>query len=143
MSSDSIQHELEFGGSPVHEDIDGTISFRLVDALPIITVSYRFDDTVARQFRYLMGATLGPQEYHFHQRHQYLIVDVRAVTRWQGEAPRLMGEVRDQMRRLGGELYVVTYDASMLPGEFTVYETVDEALEAAKAAREAARARAH
>jgi hypothetical protein len=135
------QHELEFGGSEVKEDFDGTISFRLRDAIPVLTVSYTFNDTTARQFRYLMGATLGPQEYHFHQQYQYLIVDLRAVTAWRGEAPAFMGEVREAMRRLGGDLFLVTYDASMLPGEFHVYETVDGALEAVKAVRQRTAAR--
>jgi hypothetical protein len=142
MSEESArQHELEFGGSEVKEDFDGTISFDLRDAIPVLTIAYRFDDTTARQFRYLMGATLGPQEYHFHQRYQYLIVDLRAVTAWRGEAPAFMGTVRDALRRMGGDLFLVTYDASMLPGEFHVYETVDEALEAVKATRQRAAAR--
>jgi hypothetical protein len=142
MSSESArQHGLEFGGSHVHSDFDGTIHFRLVDGIPVITVSYTFGDTTARQFRYLMGATLGPQEYHFHQRHQYLVVDLRAVTAWTGEAAAFMGEVRDHLQRLGGELRIVTYDASMLPGSFRVHESVDQALEAIKEAREQARSR--
>jgi hypothetical protein len=142
MSSESArQHELEFGGSHVQSDFDGTINFRLVDAIPVITISYTFNDTTARQFRYLMGATLAPQEYHFHQRHQYLVADLRAVTAWKDGAAAFMGEVRDALRALGGELHAVTYDASMLPGAFAVHETVDQALEAIKAERETARRR--
>jgi hypothetical protein len=142
MSEESArQHELEFGGSEVKEDFDGTINFSLRDAIPVITVSYTFNDTTARQFRYLMGATLAPQEYHFHQRYQFLVVDLRPVTGWRGEAPAFMGEVRDALRRLGGDLFVVTYEAAKLPGEFLVYETVDEALDAVKATRQRAAAR--
>jgi hypothetical protein len=142
MSSESArQHELEFGGSHVRSDFDGTIHFRLADGIPVITVSYTFGDTTARQFRYLMGATLAPQEYHFHQRHQYLVTDLRAVTSWATESAAFMGEIREAMRGLGGELHLVTYDASMLPGAFAVHETVDEALEAIKATREKARGR--
>jgi len=142
MSSESArQHGLEFGGSHVHSDFDGTINFRLVDGIPIITVSYTFGDTTARQFRYLMGATLGPQEYHFHQRYQYLIADLRAVTAWKGEAAAFMGEVRDALALLGGELHLVTYDASMLPGTFAVHETLEQALDAVKEIRQKARAR--
>jgi hypothetical protein len=141
MSESGRQHGLEFGGSHFSSDFDGTINFRLVDAIPVITLSYTFSDTTARQFRYLMGATLGPQEYHFHQRYQYLVADLRAVTAWKEGAAAFMGEVRDAMRSVGGELRVVTYDASMLPGEFAVHETVDEALEAIKESRQKARAR--
>lgn len=142
MSEESArQHELEFGGSEVKEDFDGTINFSLRDAIPIITISYTFNDTTARQFRYLMGATLAPQEYHFHQRYDNLVVDLRPVTGWRGEAVAFLGEVRDALRRLGGDLYLVTYDASMLPGEFRLYESVDEALDAVRAARQKAAAR--
>src|SRR5262245_33087743 len=105
------EHELEFGGSEVRGGFDGTRRSRLRDAVPILTVSYTFDETTARQFPYLMGATLGPQEYHFHQRYQYLVVDLRPVTAWRGEAPAFMGEVREAMRRMGGDLFLVTYDA--------------------------------
>lgn len=142
MSSESArQHELEFGGSHVHSDFDGTINFRVVDGIPVITVSYTFGPTTVRQFRYLMGATLGPQEYHFHQRYQYLVTDLRAVTGWEGDAPAFMAQVRDSLAALGGELHIVTYDASMLPGSFAVHETVDEAVAAIKEARERARRR--
>jgi hypothetical protein len=141
MSSESVQHELEFGGSQVASDSDGTIKFDLINAIPVITLSYTFGDTSARQFRYLMGATLAPQEYHFHQRYRNLIVDLRAVTAWQGEAASLLADTRDSLRRLGGDLYVVSYDASALPGEFQIFETVNEALEALKAAQQQARAR--
>jgi hypothetical protein len=142
MSSESArQHDLEFGGSHVHSDFDGTINFRLADAIPVITISYTFGDTTARQFRYLMGATLGPQEYHFHQRYQYLVVDLRPVTAWKEGAAQFMAEVRDALQRVGGELHVVTYDASKLAGDFAVHETVDEALDAIKETRQRARAR--
>jgi hypothetical protein len=135
------QHTLEFGGSHATTDFDGTISFRLHDGIPVITVSYSFDDTTARQFRYLMGATIN-QEYHFHERYQYLVVDLRAVTAWKGEGPKFLGEMRDTLQRLHGELHLVTYDASPMPGSFLVSETVDEALDKVRAAREAKRAAA-
>lgn len=142
MSSESArQHGLEFGGSHFHDDTDGTINFRLADAIPVITVSYTFGDTTARQFRYLMGATVGPEEYHFHQRYQYLVADLRAVTGWAGEAAAFMGQMREAMSGVGGELHVVTYDPSPLPGAFHVHETVDAALDAIKETRQRARAR--
>jgi hypothetical protein len=141
MSSESgPQHALEFGGSHVGRDFDGTINFRLHGDVPVITVSYTFGATTARQFRYLMGATLSPQEYHFHQRYQYLVVDLRAVTGWIDDTPEFVAETRETMRRLGGELYLVAYDAPALLGSFPTFETVDEALAAVNADREQKRA---
>ena len=41
--------------------------------------------------------------------------------------------VRDTFRQLGGDLYVVTYDASPLPAGLPVFESVEDAVRAAKA----------
>jgi hypothetical protein len=142
MSSEgSKQHELEFGGSHIGADFDGTISFRLHDGIPVITVSHTFDDTTARQFRYLMGSTINP-EYHFHQRHQYLVVDLRAVTGWAGGGASFLGEMQSALKALNGDLYLVTYDTAPLPGSFNVSETIEEALDKVRTDREAKRAAA-
>ena len=64
--SQEQQHHLEFGGSPVHDDFDGTIAFKVVNRVPVVTASYTFGELTARQFRYLMAASFGP-ETPFHQ----------------------------------------------------------------------------
>ena len=47
--SEEQQHSLEFGGSPVKADFDGTIGYQLVNRVPVITVSYTFSALTARQ----------------------------------------------------------------------------------------------
>ena len=54
---------------------------------------------------------------------------------------QLEASVGAAMSGLGGEMHVVTYDPSPLPGAFQVHETVDAALDAIKETRQRARAR--
>src|SRR6476646_3556868 len=128
--SEEQQHALEFGGSPVKNDFDGTIAFRLLNRVPVITVSYTFDALTTRQFRYLMLGTF-EQESPFYQRYKDCILDVRAVTAWREDAAQFLTTARDTFRGLGGDLYVVTYETSPLPPGLQTFESVDEAMQAA------------
>src|SRR5437867_912636 len=130
--SEEQQHQLEFGGSPIHDDFDGTISFRVVNRVPVVTASYTFSDLTARQFRYLMAASFGP-ERPFQQRYKDCILDVCAVTAWRDDAAQFLTTAQDTFRQLGGDLYVVTYDPSPLPTGLRTFESVEDALQAAKA----------
>lgn len=130
--SEEQQHHLEFGGSPVKQDFDGTIAFKLLNRVPIITVSYTFSSLTARQFRYLMLGTF-ERESPFYQRYKDCVVDVRAVTSWRDDAAQFLVTARDTFRGLGGDLYVVTYEPGTLPTGLQTFETVDAAVQAAKA----------
>jgi hypothetical protein len=130
--SEEQQHSLEFGGSPVTADFDGTIAYRLLNRVPIITVSYTFSALTARQFRYLMLGTF-ERESPFYQRYKDCVLDLRAVTSWRDDAAQFLITARDTFRGLGGDLYVVTYDSSPLPAGLQAFETVDAAVGAARA----------
>jgi hypothetical protein len=132
--SQEQQHHLEFGGSPVHDDFDGTIAFKVINRVPVVTASYTFGDLTSRQFRYLMAGCFGP-ETPFHQRYKDCILDVRAVTGWQGGGAQFLITARDTFRHLGGDLYVVTYDPAPLPPGLRTFESVEDALAAAKSQR--------
>ena len=87
------QHHLEFGGSPVGTEFDGAIQFRLVDRIPHISVSDDFTPKTARQIRYHLVATVGPERPFYH-RHQYVVLDVRMIGNWEqgaGETPAFLG----------------------------------------------------
>jgi hypothetical protein len=133
MSHDT-QHMLEFGGSKVEEEFDGTIAFRLVDRIPVITVSHTFWAKTARQFRYFMSSTLAPEK-PFHLQYNWAIVDLRMVSEYRDDSPQFLAEMRDVLRRLGGDLIAVTYHPDALPGDFRTFETVEEAVAAVKEAR--------
>jgi hypothetical protein len=133
MSHDP-QHQVEFGGSPVAEEFDGTISFRLVDRIPVITISHSFWAHTARQFRYLMmGSREG--EKPFHQLYDWAIADLRMVSEYRDDVLDFLAGMRDELRRLRGDLVVVTYQPEILPAGFKAFETVDEAVAAVKEAR--------
>jgi hypothetical protein len=134
MSHDS-QHLLEFGGSKVDEEFDGTIAFSLIDRIPVITVSHTFWAKTARQFRYLMDGSLG-SEKPFHYQYNWAIADLRMVSEYRDDTPQFLAGVRDALRRLRGDLYVVTYQPEILGGEFRTFETVEEAIAAVKEARQ-------
>jgi hypothetical protein len=133
MSHDA-QHLIEFGGSKVDEEFDGTISFRLVDRVPIITVSHTFWAHTARQFRYLMDGSLGAEK-PFHYQYNWAVADLRMVSEYRDDTPLFLAGVRDALRRLRGDLYVVTYQPELLPGDLNTFETVEEAIAAVKEAR--------
>src|SRR5438270_8167092 len=132
MSHDS-QHLVEFGGSPVHEEFDGTIAFSLIDRIPVLTISHTFWSHTARQFRYLMNGSLGVEK-PFHHQYNWAIADLRMVSDYRDDTPRFLAEARDSLRRLGGDLVVVTYQPQALPDGFKTFETVDEAVAAVKEA---------
>jgi hypothetical protein len=133
MSHES-QHVLEFGGSKVDAEFDGTIAFNLVDRIPVITISHTFWAHTARQFRYLMSGSFG-SEKPFHQQYNWAIVDLRMVSDYRDDTPQFLVEARDTFRRLGGDLVLVTYQPELLPEGFKTFETVDEAVAAVKEAR--------
>ena len=133
MSHDA-QHLIEFGGSKVDEEFDGTISFRLVDRIPIITVSHTFWAHTARQFRYLMDGSLGAEK-PFHYQYDWAVADLRMVSEYRDDTPLFLVGVRDALRRLRGDLYVVTYQPERLPSDLRTFESVEEAIAAVKEAR--------
>jgi hypothetical protein len=132
--SHEAQHLLEFGGSSVDEEFDGTIAFSLIDRIPLITISHTFWAHTARQFRYLMNGSLG-YEKPFHQQYNWAVVDLRMVSDYRDDTPQFLAEARDAFRRLGGDVVVVTYRPEVLPEGFKTFETVDEAVAAVKEAR--------
>jgi hypothetical protein len=132
--SHELQHVLEFGGSKVDEEFDGTIAFSLIDRIPVITISHTFWAHTARQFRYLMNGSL-EHEKPFHQQYNWAIVDLRMVSDFRDDTPQFLAEVRDTFRRLGGDLVAVTYQPELLPEGFKTFEAVDEAVAAVKEAR--------
>ena len=139
MSHDP-QHDIEFGGSKVDEEFDGTIAFSLIDRIPVITISHTFWAHTARQFRYLMNGSVGVNgslgvEKPFHQQYDWAIVDLRMVSGYRDDTPQFLAEVRDVLRRLRGDLVAVTYQPEVLPGDFKTFETIDEAVAAVKEAR--------
>ena len=133
MSQES-QHVLEFGGSKVDEEFDGTIAFSLIDRIPLITISHTFWAHTARQFRYLMNGSL-EEEKPFHHQYNWAIVDLRMVSDYRDNTPRFLAEARDSLRRLRGDLLVVTYQPEALPEGFKTFETVEAAVAAVKEAR--------
>lgn len=134
------QHALEFGGSPVGTEFDGSLSFRQIDRIPIFTLSAAFTPHAARQIRYGLVSTWGP-ERPFYQRYQWVVIDVRMVTAWQEGSSRFVEQLRDRLRELGGELVLVS-DQGHLPPGMTVVGTVDAAVEWVSEARKSARSAA-
>lgn len=134
-----LRHAVEFGGSPVGTEFDGSLSFQSIDRVPIFTVSQDFTAHTARQLRYGLVATWGP-ERPFYQRYPWVVLDLRMVTGWQEGAPAFVAQLGDLLRReRGGDLVLVAYDTSNLPGEYLAAGTVDEAVALVKERREAAR----
>jgi len=135
------RHSLEFGGSPVATEFDGSLSFQSVDRIPIFTISQGFSALTARQIRYGLVATWGPERPGY-QRYQWVILDLRMVSGWEAGTPQFVAQLRDRLRQLGGDLVLVAHDPSMLPGEFRVDETPEAAIATVKALRAEARAAA-
>ena len=100
----------------------------------MITISHTFWAHTARQFRYLMNGSLDVEK-PFHQQYNWAIADLRMVSDYRDDTPRFLAEVRDALRRLRGDLMVVTYQPDVLPEGFKSFETVDEAVAAVKEAR--------
>jgi hypothetical protein len=132
--SHEAQHQLEFGGSPVKEEFDGTISFELIDRIPVITISHTFWAQTSRQFRYLMNGSLDVEK-PFHYQYNWAIVDLRMVSEYRDDALDFLMGMRDALHRLRGDLVAVTYQPEVLPEGFKAYESIDEAVAAVKEAR--------
>lgn len=128
------QHHLEFGGSPVSTEFDGSLQFRLVDRIPVVAVSHEFTEKTARQIRYELVATVGPERPFYH-RHYYVVLDVRMISAWQAGAGEFVAALRERMTRIGGELYVVATTPIPVPAGVPVVPSVEEAVATAKALR--------
>jgi hypothetical protein len=128
------QHLIEFGGSPVANEFDGTISFKLVDRIPVISISHTFWAHTARQFRYFMNGSLD-REKPFHYAYNWVIADLRMVSEYRDDVLAFLERTRDTLQSLRGGMVVVTYQPEILPAGFQAFETVDEAVAAVKEAR--------
>jgi hypothetical protein len=135
------QHHLEYGGSPVGTEFDGSLQFRLVDRIPHISVSHEFSELTARQIRYALVSTVGPERPFYH-RYLYVVLDVRMISEWLPGGGDFVGALRDRMQQIGGELFLVTTQPVPVPDSVRRYETVDEAVAAAKEMRAERRAAA-
>lgn len=128
------QHLLEYGGSPVGTEFDGQLQFRLVDRIPHISVSHEFTEQTARQIRYALVATVGPERPYYH-RYYYVVLDVRMISSWAPGAGEFVTALRERMKALGGELFVVATVPIPVGEGVPVFPTVEEALEAARTLR--------
>jgi hypothetical protein len=100
------QHALEFGGSHVSTEFDGSLQFRLIARIPYITVSQDFTEKTARQIRYALVATVGPERPFYH-RHHYVILDVRMIRNWQAGSAEFVKSLAERMSRIDGYLALV------------------------------------
>ena len=133
------QHHLEYGGSPVSIEFDGSLQFRLFDRLPVISVSQDFTEHTARQVRYALVSTVGPERPFYH-RYTHVILDVRMIGEWLPGTGEFVGALRERLRKLGGELFLVTTVQVPVPSDVPRYETAEEAVAAAKTMRAEQRA---
>lgn len=134
------QHHLEYGGSPVGTEFDGSLQFRLVDRIPHIAVSHDFTAQTARQVRYALIATVGPERPYYHRWH-YVVLDVRMIGGWEEGSGDFVGALHQRMNKIGGELFLVTTDGAIpVPKDVPRYETAEEAIVAAKRLRAERRA---
>jgi hypothetical protein len=135
------QHYLEYGGSHVTTEFDGKLQFRLVDRIPHISVSHEFNELTARQIRYALVGTVGPERPFYH-RYQYVVLDTRMITEWLPGASDFVSALRQRLQKLGGELFLVHTGEVYVPGDIPKFETADEAIAAAKLMRAERRAAA-
>jgi hypothetical protein len=135
------QHHLEFGGSPVGTEFDGSLQFQAIDRIPVIAVSHDFTEQTARQIRYALVATVGPERPFYH-RHYYVVLDVRMINDWLPGGGQFVDALRARMQQIGGELFIVTTTEIPVSASVPKYETVDEAVAAAKQMRAERRAAA-
>jgi hypothetical protein len=132
--SHETQHLLEFGGSPIAAEFDGTIAFKLVDRIPVITISHTFWAHTARQFRYFMNGSLD-REKPFHYAYNWAIADLRMVSEYRDDVLSFLAQTRDELRAQRGDLLIVTYQPEILPQGFKTFESVEEAVAAVKEGR--------
>ena len=135
------QHHLEFGGSPVATEFDGKLSFQLADRIPVIAVSHEFTEKTARQIRYALVATVGAERPFYH-RYPFVVLDVRMINEWLPGSGEFVGALRDRLRNIGGELFVVATMENPVPGGTPLHTTIEDAVAAAKALRAERRAAA-
>jgi hypothetical protein len=128
------QHQLEFGGSPVTTEFPGQLQFRLADRIPVLVLSQTFDEEAARAVRYSLVATVGPERPYYH-RYPDVVLDVRMVTGWADGAGDFVNALRDRLKKLAGDLFVVATVAIPVSSEVRIFETVEEAVAAAKTNR--------
>jgi len=133
------QHHLEFGGSPVSTEFDGSLQFRTVDRIPVIAVSQDFTGKTARQIRYALVATVGPERPYYH-RHLYVVLDVRMIDAWEPGSGEFVKALRDRMNHIGGELFVVAEGEIPVSADVARFETTEAAVDAAKKLRAERRA---
>jgi hypothetical protein len=133
------QHHLEFGGSPVGTEFDGRLHFRLVDRVPHISVSHEFTEHTARQIRYALVGTVGPERPYYH-RWTFVVLDVRMISEWKPGGGEFVGALRQRLAKLGGELFVVATQTVPVPSDVPVHPTAEDAIAAAKTLRAERRA---
>src|SRR4051812_4619191 len=109
MAGHEKQHALEFGGSPVSTEFPGQLQFALADRIPILVLSQTFDEEAARAVRYSLVATVGPERPFYH-RYPDVVLDVRMVTSWAEGAGSFVNQLRERLKKLGGDLFVVATD---------------------------------
>jgi hypothetical protein len=128
------QHHLEFGGSHVTTEFDGSLQFRAVDRIPYLSVSQTFTPKTARQIRYLLVSTVGPERPFYH-RYQYVILDVRMIGAWEPGSGDFVNALRDRLTNLGGELFLVATTSVPVNASLPKFTTADAAIAAAKELR--------
>ena len=141
MAAGHEQHRLEFGGSHVGTEFSGSLQFRLVDRIPVISVSHDFTEETARAIRYHLVATVGPERPFYH-RYFYVVLDVRMISRWAPGSGEFVGALRERMQQLGGELFLVATAEVPVPAGVPIHATPEEAVAAAKQLRAERRAAA-
>lgn len=135
------QHTLEYGGSHVATEFDGSLQFQLVDRIPHISVSHDFTEQTARQIRYALVATVGPERPFYH-RYRYVVLDVRMIGDWADGAGGFVEALAERLRDLGGGLYLVRTSDVPVSEKVPAFESVEAAHEAARKARASQRAAA-
>jgi hypothetical protein len=133
------QHHLEYGGSPVGTEFDGSLHFKLIDRIPVIAVSHEFSEKTARQIRYELVSTVGPERPFYH-RWQYVVLDVRMISEWLPGAGEFVAALRSRLVKIGGELFIVATEQIPVSAEIPRSETVEGAAAAAKELRAERRA---
>jgi hypothetical protein len=128
------QHQLEFGGSPVSTEFPGQLQFSLADRIPVLVLSQTFDEEAARAVRYSLVATVGPERPYYH-RYPDVVLDVRMVTGWAEGAGGFVNALSERLRKLSGQLFVVATEQIPVAADVKVLESVQEAVDAAKAVR--------
>ena len=83
---------------------------------------------------YALVATVGPERPYYHRYH-WVVLDVRMISEWQAGAGEFVNKLRERMKTIGGELFVVATEKIPVGSGVPVFPTAEEAVEAAKSAR--------